>query len=61
MSREQEAIEFKLNRGVGQRSEKREEVAHLNAVFNDWTARCRVCGAELRGTLKELQDHRHGS
>ncbi len=32
----------------------------FNAQQRDWYGKCRICGAELFGSLKELNEHRHG-
>lgn len=31
-----------------------------NEKFTDWAASCRLCGAALRGTIKELKEHKCG-
>ncbi len=39
-------------------AEAKEKLARFNAQQKDWYGTCRRCGAKLRGSMKELQEHR---
>lgn len=43
---------FRRMRGMSE--EKREELEKANARFDDWWARCRVCGTRRTGTKESL-------
>jgi len=49
-----------LKRRFGMSLERTAELDKFNDAQTDWTAKCPVCGAELRGTLAQLKEHWHG-
>lgn len=48
---EQKLREAKLKREFGAMPESSTRLSQFNAEQTDWYARCRKCGAELKGTL----------
>ncbi len=38
--------------------EAKEKLAKFNAEQNDWYAVCKRCGLKLRGTIKQLIEHK---
>ena len=46
-----------LNRRSGAYPDARAAIAKQNAQFDDWRSVCRLCGAELEGTLTDLAEH----
>lgn len=59
MTREQVAILHKAQRMYGMSPGRRAELNHELETKTDWVGRCRVCGCELTGTLKEMRAHKH--
>lgn len=56
-ARDRAARERLMSRRAGMDPQQREQMqAHLEAQ-EDWTARCRRCGAALKGTPKQLREH----
>lgn len=56
---EKKRAETFLGRRYGQTTEERARVKLYNDAQTDWTARCRICGAELEGTPEQLKAHTH--
>lgn len=52
--------EAALHRRFGMLPESKATLSKFNDKQTDWYARCRVCGAQLEGTLAEIKGHKHG-
>jgi hypothetical protein len=52
-------IEGALNRRLGLKGGAAEALDAQMRAQVDWRGKCRVCGEELDGTMKELKAHRH--
>lgn len=53
----QREIEAALNRRLGMSNEASKRLQEFNEAQHDWRGRCRKCGQELKGTLRELKGH----
>lgn len=38
-------------------SQARERLSKFNAEQQDWTGKCRKCGKDLQGSIKQLMEH----
>ena len=56
---DQKYREAALARRYGMSAEAKERLDEANAIAQ-WYGKCRVCGAELKGTPAEIAKHKHG-
>lgn len=59
MNFEARADAVRKRRAEGASPDAKEALKAFNEAQKDWTARCRVCGETLTGSLRELIEHRH--
>jgi hypothetical protein len=56
-----QSLDAARKRAAGMSPEKLADLEIWKESQTNWTATCRVCGAELKGTLAEIRAHKHVS